>query len=123
MFTTGRKGTKDPRTISWLIERTVYRHMGFTMTEHQFRHLAAKVLLDENPGAYPLLTQLLGHKNLKTALQFYAGLDTKRAALHHWRLLEAKLARAALPLPRRQPKRAQPSTFKVPRRTARRTGP
>ena len=31
--------------------------------------------------------QLLGHKNLKTTTQFYAGFDTRRAGLHHQRLI------------------------------------
>jgi integrase len=84
---------KRETTVSWLIERTIRRHMGFKMTEHQFRHLAAKIILDEEPGAYPLLSQLLGHKNLKTAVHFYAGLDTKRAARHHAMLLERTIAR------------------------------
>jgi hypothetical protein len=34
-------------------------------TPHQFRHLAAKIVLDANAGAYELVRQLLGHKNLQ----------------------------------------------------------
>ena len=34
--------------------------------------------LDNNPGAYELVRQLLGHKNLKTTTNFYAGIDTRQ---------------------------------------------
>ncbi|KFG69402.1 tyrosine-type recombinase/integrase [Microvirga sp. BSC39] len=93
IFDNGKGQPKREVTVSWLIERTIRRHMGFKMTQHQFRHLAAKIILDEEPGAYPLLSQLLGHSNLKTAVRFYAGLDTKRAARHHAMLLERTIAR------------------------------
>jgi len=93
IFDNGRGRPKGEKTISWLIERTIWRHMGFKMTEHQFRHLAAKIILDEEPGAYPLLSQLLGHTSLKTAMRFYADLDTTRAARHHGMLLERAIQR------------------------------
>jgi hypothetical protein len=35
-----------------------------------------------------LVKQLLGHENLKTTANFYAGIDTRRAARHHHRLLD-----------------------------------
>jgi integrase len=93
IFDNGEGRPKLETTVSWLIERMIRRHMGFKMTQHQFRHLAAKIALDEEPGAYPFLSELLGHKNLKTAMHFYAGLDTKRAARHHAMLLERTIAR------------------------------
>ncbi|WP_048710742.1 tyrosine-type recombinase/integrase [Microvirga massiliensis] len=99
IFDNGRHAAKEERTLSWLIERTIRRHMGFKMTAHQFRHLAAKVILDEDPGAYPLVSQHLGHTNLKTAMAFYAELNTRRAARHHAKLLEAAIARAQASLP------------------------
>lgn len=57
------------------------------MTPHQFRHLAAKIILDANPGAYELVRQMLGHKNTKTTVNNYAGIDTKRAGRAHADLL------------------------------------
>jgi len=53
--------------------------------------------------------QLLGHKNLKTTTQFYAGFDTRRAGLHHQRLIEEKIAQRQLY--RRGRKRNGKSTF------------
>ena len=37
-------------TIGVAIQRSVLRHVGVKMTPHQFRHLAAKIILDANPG-------------------------------------------------------------------------
>ena len=69
------------------------------ITPHQFRHLAAKIALDANPGAYELVRQLLGHKNLRTTTNNYAGIDTRRAGRAHadliMKLRESTLGRAA----------------------------
>jgi integrase len=80
-----------PRTqaaISVAIEKALLRHLGLEMTCHQFRHLAAKIILDANPGAFELVRQLLGHKNLKTTTKFYAGVNTLRAGRAHAELLQ-----------------------------------
>jgi integrase len=75
------------------------------MTPHQFRHLAAKIILDANPGAYELVRQMLGHKNTKTTVNNYAGIDTRRAGRAHAELL-LKLRKESLsPKRRRQPKK------------------
>ncbi len=93
LFDDGRGKPKLPTTISWLVERTIRRHLGIEMTAHQFRHLAAKVILDADPGAYESVRQLLGHRNLATTVNNYAGLNTKRAGRHHAALIEKELAR------------------------------
>src|SRR5829696_4349874 len=103
LFDGGRGKPKLPTTISWLIERTIRRHLGLEMTAHQFRHLAAKVILDADPGAYESVRQLLGQRNLATTVNFYAGLDTRRAGRHHAALIEKELAAyQALPPSRRR---------------------
>ncbi|MGA7388781.1 MAG: tyrosine-type recombinase/integrase, partial [Pseudolabrys sp.] len=79
---------KHPQTLSKLIGRIVRRYAGADLSPHQLRHLAAKVLLDDSPGAFELVKQLLGHENLKTTVNAYAGIDTRRACRHHYRLLE-----------------------------------
>lgn len=79
---------KGSQTLSFLIRRMVRKHAGVELSPHQLRHLAAKILLDESPGAFELIKQLLGHQSLKTTVNFYAGIDTRRAARHHHRLLQ-----------------------------------
>jgi integrase len=82
--------TGKPRmqtAITHMIEKTVLKNLGLKLTPHQFRHFAAKIILDANPGAYEVVRQLLGHKNMKTTTNFYAGIDTLRAGRAHAELL------------------------------------
>jgi hypothetical protein len=61
--------------------------------------LLAKFHLEANPGAYELVRQLLGHRNLSTTTEFYAGIDTRRAGRAHaelvMKLRESKLSLAS----------------------------
>ncbi len=70
---------KTASTLATQITEAIAEHVGIHMTPHQFRHLAAKTALDASPGNYMLAASLLGHKNLKTTISFYAGLRTKEA--------------------------------------------
>jgi site-specific recombinase XerC len=79
---------KLPTTIADLFTATTRQHLGFPVTPHQMRHVAGKLLLDAEPGAFELVKQLLGHSNLKTTVAFYTGLDTSRAVRHHNKLIE-----------------------------------
>jgi integrase len=103
--------TGKPRTqaaIQVAITKTVLRYLGVKITPHQFRHLAAKMALDANPGAYELVRQLLGHTNLRTTTSFYAGVNTRRAGRAHadliMKLRESKLGRLRHPRKPRQRK-------------------
>jgi integrase len=102
---------KHPQTVSKLIGRTVRRYAGAELSPHQLRHLAAKILLDDSPGAFELVKQLLGHGNLKTTVNAYAGIDTRRACRHHYGLLEKLSANQPIGRsgPRRQRKPKKPS--------------
>ena len=84
------------------IEKTVLRWLGVKLTPHQFRHIVAKIILDANPGAYELVRQMLGHKNMKTTTSFYAGIDTRRAGRAHAELI-MKLRENQLGRGRRRP--------------------
>jgi integrase len=68
--------TGKPRTaaaIALAIEKAAYKALGIKLTPHQFRHFAAKIILDANPGAYEGVRQLLGHVNMKTTTKFLCG--------------------------------------------------
>lgn len=97
VFVTFKGKPRTQAAIKIAIERTVLRKLGVKLTPHQFRHLAAKLALDANPGAYELVRQLLAHKNLKTTTNFYAGIDTRRAGRAHanlvMKLRESELGR------------------------------
>jgi integrase len=79
---------KSPKTVAWLIASYARRQAGIALTPHQFRHLSAKVLLDAQPGAFETVRQFLGHKSTKTTANAYAGIDSRRAARHHQRLID-----------------------------------
>jgi integrase len=82
--------TGKPRvqtTITRSIQLAVLRNLGLRLTPHQFRHVAAKIVLDANPGALEQVRQLLGHRNSTITSQYYAGIDTRRAGRAHADLL------------------------------------
>lgn len=89
---------KGDRAIAYLISTYTKKRIGIVLTPHQFRHLSAKVMLDAQPGAFESVRQLLGHKRSATTVNAYAGIDSRRAAQHHRRLIENALA-AQRPLP------------------------
>jgi integrase len=65
-----------------LIQR-VRRVSGLRVNTHLFRHIAAKLYLDEYPGQYEVVRLLLGHKSLSTTVRFYCGLE-REAAVNHF---------------------------------------
>jgi len=58
-----------------IIER-ISKALGIRVTPHQFRHLAAAFILQNDPANYELVRRVLGHKNLDTTIRFYVGLET-----------------------------------------------
>jgi integrase len=62
------------------IKGAIHRHVGIQMNPHLFRHFAAKLHLDANPGEYGIVSQVLGHKSPSTTTGFYTGLETDAAA-------------------------------------------
>jgi integrase len=82
---------KSQGTVSAFITTTLRRRTGIVLTAHQFRHLSAKIMLDAEPGSFETVRQLLGHASLNTTVGAYAGIDSRRAARHHQRLIEKAL--------------------------------
>jgi integrase len=83
---------KSQGRVAGLITTYLRKRAGIVLSAHQFRHLSAKILLDAEPGSFETVRQLLGHKSLNTTVRFYAGIDSRRAARHHQRLVEEALA-------------------------------
>ena len=61
------------------IVRLVRVYAGVVLHPHLFRHIAAKLILDEEPGAYGRARLTLGHRSVQTTETFYAGSDSRRA--------------------------------------------
>jgi integrase len=91
LFTNAKGGPKSKLKVSLLIVRCLMDRAGIRMNVHAFRHLAGKLILDREPGAYEVVKQVLGHKSIETTVQFYTGVDTRRAGRHHHRLIEEAL--------------------------------
>ncbi len=76
----GRAGKpKDSTCLRRQIETTLWNEAGIRLTPHQFRHAAAKILLDAKPGHYEVVRKILGHKTLTTTYSHYAGAETQAA--------------------------------------------
>ena len=69
------------------IARTVFERTGLRITPHQFRHVVARLWLDENPGSYELLRQLLRHRSLDTTTSSYIGFENRKATEHYDRFI------------------------------------
>jgi integrase len=104
LFVTVKGTPKSQATVAYLITSCLQRRAGIILTPHQFRHLSAKVVLDAEPGAFETVRQHLGHKNTKTTTGAYTGISSRRAARHHYRLVQEALEQQ-MPV-RRRKKRA-----------------
>ena len=83
LFPGGRpRQHKRPRTLSQQITDVIAEETGLTLTPHQFRHLAAMLYLERNPGSYETVRRVLGHKFMKTTTDFYTGLESRSAVRH-----------------------------------------
>ncbi len=72
-------GPKTPSMFSDQITKAVLKATGLRLTAHQFRHAAAALILQQEPGNYELVRRVLGHKNIQTTINFYIGLETTQA--------------------------------------------
>ena len=62
------------------------------MTPHQFRHLAAKLYLDQHPDGGESVRRLLGHKSLQTTMRYYRELESVLAGRRYAALLDELMA-------------------------------
>lgn len=106
LFTTGPGKPKGQSTLAHQLKEIIWREAGIRMTVHQFRHLAAKLLLTHDPGNFEGTRRLLGHKNSRTTTNFYSGMQTKAAAAHYDRILLAERQRLSVGRPVRVPRRS-----------------
>ena len=83
---------KTQWTVAWTIRTYLRKRAGIKLSSHQFRHLSALVMLNAEPGGFETVKQFLGHESLRTTVNAYAGIDSRRAARHHQRLVEQALA-------------------------------
>ena len=73
---------KCAATLAPQINKAVFRYTGLKVNPHLFRHIAAKVYLDRNPGDYVTVQRVLGHKSIATTTSIYTGMETRSAGRH-----------------------------------------
>jgi integrase len=57
------------------LQDALAHHVGVDLNPHGFRHLAAYLILRDNPSAHGQVQRVLGHKSLATTMAFYSGLE------------------------------------------------
>lgn len=61
------------------VTKCIRSETGLEVNVHLFRHLAAMIWLDANPGSYETVRRLLGHSDLSHTLNLYTGLEGRAA--------------------------------------------
>lgn len=75
LFVSRNGKQKTPAQLSAQISTFIAQQTKLRMNVHLFRHLAGYIFLTEHPGQYEPVRQLLGHKSIKTTIEFYTGLE------------------------------------------------
>ena len=83
LFPGKKGGIKHRNTLAEQIKHAVWTHTGLAWNPHLFRHFSAKLILDNNPGAYEVARRVLAHRSIQTTTAFYAGHETAAAARHY----------------------------------------
>ena len=68
---------KTEAALSAQITKFIKDHAGYHLNPHAFRHLVGLIFLRVHPGEYEPVRQLLGHKDIRTTINFYVGLETQ----------------------------------------------
>ncbi len=80
-------GVESGETPVEAVIREVTEETGLEVNPHLFRHVAAKLHLEANPGEYEIVRRLLGHTDIKTTTSFYTGTEGAAAARHYDRTI------------------------------------
>jgi len=80
LFPGARARTKGKNFLSHQITERIHKATGLRMTAHQFRHAAGALILMRRPGEYELVRRILGHRNVRTTISAYVGLETIQAS-------------------------------------------
>ncbi|OOY24892.1 hypothetical protein BMI91_00100 [Thioclava sediminum] len=83
------------RGILRRVTRLLHQHVGVEINPHLYRHLIGWIWLKESMDNLPRVQRLLGHKSLRTTVEYYAELD-ETLVMNGWQTyLEAKTKTAA----------------------------
>lgn len=92
----GLAGThKTAKMFGDQITDLVERRVGIRVTAHQYRHAAAALILRAEPGNYEWARRVLGHKSMRTTINFYAGLETAQATERFGDIVREQMERSS----------------------------
>lgn len=80
----------NANTLSARLTKRIRAEVGIEMNAHLFRHLAAMVWLDANPGGYEAARRLLGHSAGSHTINMYSGLEARSAVQAYGDVLARK---------------------------------
>jgi integrase len=66
---------KRSDTLGKQLSRLIHRSIALQVNPHLYRHLVHIIVLNRYPGAYAMVSRVLGHTSLQTAIRNYAGED------------------------------------------------
>jgi integrase len=92
LFPGGADDRKTEHLLSIQIKDRIAKATGLRITPHQFRHAAAAIYLKHRPGDYETVRRLLGHRNIRTTVNFYCGLETAQATKIFGDIIEGYLS-------------------------------
>ena len=90
LFAARSGGTLASNTFGPQMSRFVRQRTGLEVNPHLFRHLAAKLVLEDTPGGYGIAQDILGHKDPMTTRNFYAGTETAASLRHFEQVVQRK---------------------------------
>ena len=82
LFPGRKQRSKNGQSLSLQIVKCVKSRCGLIINPHLFRHIAAKLYLDANPGAYGVVRLMHGHKSVETTTRYYCGAEGPAAMRH-----------------------------------------
>ena len=84
----GRDGAKAEVTLASQITRLLQRELGVRLSPHQFRHILGYIYLLRHPHGHEVVRRMLGHRDIRTTMTFYAGMEMAEAARQYEAVLE-----------------------------------
>jgi hypothetical protein len=103
LFPGEKNARKGAATLSQQITNRVQKCTGLRVTVHQFRHAAAAIALQADPGNYEFVRRILGHKSIQTTINFYVGLETTEASRQFGRIVRGLMSSPASLIYENQP--------------------
>lgn len=82
------RGYMTRSKLNTSFKKHMMKHCGLDLCLHVMRHLAGKIILDQDPSAMSLVKELLGHNSLRTTQSYYAEVCKIVAQRRYIHLLE-----------------------------------